>query len=316
MPDLLAAGMELLPTVRELRFFGVVSSLYLFDRGGNQDKSLMRLFEKRHRYIYEVNDFGQMSGVENSFLELRDWVIGLGCAAHDVTGGGQKGLAKEMQLLGDPKLSDCWALTMCLRQSYGYLWNAIPGFVRKFAIFAPRRQYDGTTMLEFLTLFRVPQDIRSRIVRLGLHFKAPGGVILDERYRGRDWALQEVGVLFTMLMEFEVFSLTRWLTVGKSGGASAVAWEFGLDRLVQYTIETQRGSSFHLAAYSRCSPRLKRFFVAAYLIMYPADAVNAELLDDDRLFPRVGYIRELYLSKRNCQRRGSCLETSRKSGGR
>ena len=65
MPDSLAASIELLPTVRELRFFGVVSSLYLFDRGGNQDKSLIRLFQKRHRYIYEVNDFGQMSGFEN-----------------------------------------------------------------------------------------------------------------------------------------------------------------------------------------------------------------------------------------------------------
>jgi len=301
MCDLFAAAVELFGSLGHLRSMGrkgINTNITTFDRGSHQDALLSIMFEQWVEEYYTIQNCFLTHDMNEQDLKDRDWTLGTGCPLHDMTNSGSRGLQPELErYLRTGSTSAAFGVTKNLSQSTFQLVSELDRFIHRRLTRIKFAEYDRPTMLSFLELFKVPDDLVHQITNLGLGFTKDGRVTVYDFYGVNDFVIIMIRICLTNILRFVAFSLSRWLTVGYSAGSFVISESFGLYTLIQDAYDHQKNVG--LETYKKYNtPELRRFFVISFLELQPADRGCSAVSKDDRLFANILVVRRKILEKR------------------
>ena len=87
---------------------------------------------------------------------------------------------------------------------------------------------------------------------------------------------------------------TRWAAVGPSCRALVVSLCVGLEEIVALTLADESSSNFHLNGFSKLSKDVKKHACVTAIASYPADCLQLQLLEDDRVASRPQELKEAF----------------------
>ena len=177
---LFTALREFFPHLKAAGHCGISIHHYAFDRAVESAMSSL-LFPHHLAEIFRLAAASSMSNKATKMLELTNWVLTTGCAAHDCQNAFQWGVFS----CEPPKdaTDDCYLVVDSERNGYGYLITHVREFLTRHVIFCVS-QFREETLLQFWQCLDVPADV--------------AGVLVEHRVMFVDGHLQ-VSVEFKMI---------------------------------------------------------------------------------------------------------------------
>ena len=126
------------------------------------------------------------------------------------------------------------------------------------------------------------------LVDLGILFRG-GRLLVSQRHRGKNCVWADIMNCMRHALKFTKFSDSRWCTLGKSCRQVIHAQLLGLNSLVQAVLDDKENKDYLIKGYRLLTPDVQEFITTAAFAAYPAEALLAELLEDDRLCLQLEY---------------------------
>ena len=120
------AACKFFPFLRTLGHEGFMISHYCFDRAVFQ--AARRRFQQRHKLYYKTRMGDAALSGKMVLLELLDWDVSTGCAAHDSQNALQWSLKSLCNDEADT-VKRMWVAIAALRNAYGLLHRCLPAFI-------------------------------------------------------------------------------------------------------------------------------------------------------------------------------------------
>lgn len=99
--------------------------------------------------------------------------------------------------------------------------------------------------------------------------------------------LQNLSGAILHVWRWKQFNESRWCTIGASCRALVASLAVGLEAVVDRALSDPASSNYHLNGFKRLRPEVRRYAVVAALAAFPAEALQVELLEDDRVARRL-----------------------------
>jgi hypothetical protein len=284
--NLFTAGAKFFPMLRSFGRTGIV----IFHLGTDRAvlSSLDRLFRQRQKAFY-MPGVGPDLGDEAAMFEKTDWYITTGCALHDVSNAIQWGFAS---ISGGEVLNDIHIVIESCRNSFAFIQANIAKFlVRRLGFAQPPA--DDEPVLRFWRAMGV--DVGWLDV---LGFLNPwwdgGRLLVSEAAKDDPDLIGKVSDVILYLWRWRKFVVTRWATVGPSCRALVVSLCVGLEEIVALTLADESSSNFYLHGFSKLSKDVKKYACVTAIASYPADCLQLQLLEDDRVASRPQELKEAF----------------------
>lgn len=290
----LQAASEFFPFLRSLARDKVVISHFTFDRA-LFSSMCPKLLQRQAVFYEDVLGLGsaQPTGAL-AIQQLTDWHLFTACSCHDMHNALHWGLQSAFP---DSKtqVKNLYACIVSLRDSVGQLLSALPSFLRqkmrRHGLPSPLTQ---PVLLAAWTALGLDSSLAETLAGWQCRWEEGALCIGDLPGAEAEGFLEELHDAFVVLLQFQPFTTSRWLTVGASCRALTAACLLGLPALVEFACAQPGASTYYLQPFRNAyNQQVGLFCASAALGSKPSDSLLLELLKDDRLLNRVVALEEL-----------------------
>ena len=288
--NLFSAAAAFFPLLRKAGHLGISLQAHCMDR--LQFSSLDKLLRQRNQAFY-MEGLGPDLGDQATQLELTDWIVGVGCACHDV----QNSLK---WALGSTKIpQDKWSLcelhivVESLRNSFDLLVTRLPQFLLEHLGFS-EDAYSWDAVASFWRVLGVGPDMVEMLADINPWW-ADGKLWVNGQLAADPDCVEKVSHTLLYLIKWRRFCDSRWCTVGPCCRTLLCGLCVGLEAWVAMVRAGATATDYHLKGSGRLSLSMKKYCIMAALVSYVPDAVLAETLADDRLVRQASHLKELTL---------------------
>ena len=266
-------------SLRQLGHAGPAIEHYCFDRFGISGHE--RLWRQWHAM---VADSFQHLAVNSStdLLQLSEFVLITGCAAHDAQSAFRWALHKE--LADADLLRDVYVSVEALRNSYDLITSRLLSWISQRLSYAPAQSAFWMQHQRFLwqalDVEMETQEILSSTLQL--RFENGRLWVVDDVSTMPD-GLDTISTALLSTWRFVRWSDTRFLTVGASSRTIIAGLLTGLGDLVEYIRQDPTASKFYINGFSRLQGDRKVFLAQCAVISRVAEGALSELLEDPRV---------------------------------
>lgn len=282
--NLFSAGAKHFPMLRSFGRKGIV----VFHLGADRAvfSALDRLFRQRQRAYYDPQ-LGPDLGDEASMLEKTDLYIATGCALHDISNAIQWGFAS---ISGGEVLKDIHIVIESCRNSFVFIQaNVIKFLVERLGFVQP--PIDTELVLRFWRALGVDGDWLDILGYLNPWWDG-NRLLISEAAKDDPDLIGKVSDLILYLWRWRKFVETRWVTIGPSCRALVASLCVGLEEVVAITLADKSTTNFNLHGFSRLTSDVKKYICIATIAAFPADALQLQVLDDDRVARRTEQLKQ------------------------
>jgi hypothetical protein len=231
------AGCSYFPLLRHIGHKGISITHYAFDR--LLLEPLMGMFGARHNLYY--SEHGPDLGDEGFLFRLTDWVVGTGCAGHDLSNSLKWAMAPHSS---DPVIKDLHVCIESLRNSFADLHRHIPLFLRRYISFETPPD-DADNIAEFWRSLGVDPTFIDTFVLVKPNWQG-GRLCVDAALQHRPDCIQLVTQCMLYAMKWVQFNETRWCSVGPACRSLQMSLSVGLEQLVGLTRQDPHSSDYYL----------------------------------------------------------------------
>ena len=280
------AACRFFPFLRTLGHEGIVVSHYCFDRAVFH--AARRRFQQRHKLYYMTHRGDSDLSGQTVLLELLDWDVSTGCAAHDCQNALQWGLKS---LSGDEAdtIRRMWVSISALRNAYDLLHRFLPAFISE-KLYLSEEPYDHHSVYSFWVTLGVESEVSDVLAAMNLHWS--GGKLSVSVSQGLGNLHETIAAAMLAVFRFKQFTDSRWITVGDSCRSLMASMALGLQGLVDFIRAKPSASDFYIHGFAQLNTDALRYSAIASVAANACDAVLLELLEDDRLGKRLLEIEE------------------------
>eukprot|EP00971_Amphidinium_carterae_P351800 6492284-Amphidinium_carterae.1 len=257
---------------------GISISCYTFDRGAMAGLR-QHIYEKHCTQLtYSARD-----PVQQELGPLLDWVMVVPCSQHDMHNAlkwGLGSLSYSTQILEDLHIT----MASC-RNAFADLHAHVYPFVQTCVDFVECwSQSEQTGWQRFWICMDVDAEYVDLLMRYQLRWHAQTSRLrmLRDSLADEEDMSTVTGIIYKLL-RIQVFTESRWLSIGDSCRAFTGAMAIGLEKIVQLTRANPEVSDYYIAGFQRAGPDAKYYAACAAVASHVADAAHMSLLEDDRL---------------------------------
>jgi hypothetical protein len=281
------AACKFFPFLRTLGHEGIIVSHYCFDRAVFQ--AARRRFQQRHKLYYSTHTgVSDMSG-KMVLLELLDWDVSTGCAAHDCQNSLQWGLKSLCKDEADA-VKRMWVSIAALRNAYDLLHRYLPAFISQ-ALRVSEEPFDQHSVYSFWVTLGVESEVADILASMNLHWAA-GQLWVSVGAQGLGNIAERIAPAMLAVFRFKQFTNSRWITIGDSCRSLMASMALGLQGLVEFIRSEPSASDFYIHGFAQLNTDALRYSAIACVAANACDAVLLELLEDDRLGMRLLEVEE------------------------
>ena len=277
--NLFVAGAKYYHMLRSLGREGLV----IFHSGADRMmlSAVDRLFRRRQQAYYTVGH-GPVLGDKACELEQTDLHVCTGCALHDSSNAIQWGLAS---VASADVLKDLHVVIESCRNSFTFIHANLASFLVKHVAFAPPPR-DSHLVLRFWQALGVDTEWLDDLAFLNPWWDGHS-LLISEGARDHDDLIGKISSVVLYVWKWKKFVETRWCTIGPSCRAIVASLCLGLQEVVAITMADTVATNFHLHGFvDKLSLTVRTYACVASIAAYPADALQVELLEDDRVARR------------------------------
>jgi hypothetical protein len=240
--------------------------------------SLDRMLRQRVSAYYTPG-VGPALGDQAELLELTDWVLGCGCAAHDV----HNAMKWSVSFSTTPEdIQTLHIIVEALWNSFEILLSRLPAFLTKYLSFAESSSDDLESVGSFWRNMGVEADMIDLLVEVNPWWEA-GRLTVNQSLAQDAEGIEKVSHVLLYLCKWRQYCDSRWCTIGACCRSLVWGLCIGLEAWVAMARADPSASDFHLHGFAKLTWSIKRYCVVAGIAAYAPDAVLAEILIDDRL---------------------------------
>lgn len=286
--NLFSAAATFFPLLRKAGHLGICVQAHCMDR--LQFASLDKLLRQRNQAFY-MEGLGPNLGDQATQLELLDWVVGVGCACHDVQNSLKWGLGSTKIPQDKWSLCELHIVVESLRNSFDLLVTRLPQFLLDHLSFSDDG-YDWEEVASFWRVLGVGPDMIEMLADINPWW-ADGKLWVSGKLTADPDCIEKVSHALLYLIRWRKFCDSRWCTVGPCCRALLCGLCVGLEAWVAMVRADATATDYHLKGIGRLSQAMKKYCIMAALVSYVPDAVLAETLVDDRLVRHATHLKEL-----------------------
>ena len=227
-----------------------------------------------------------------SLLELLEWRVQTGCALHDL----HNALKWSMHLhFSDAELlKDVYVIVEGILNSMGQLReDHFANWLVSHLSMVPDEQLPAADELrELWTALGADAEVTDILASELRLTHRDGRILVSAMLVDKSDVIGTVSQALQALWHFKKFTASRWCTVGTACRSLIIALLTGFGSLVQYARKQPQWSDYHLGAWDRLTPKVRRFVVLAGLSSYVPESVLALLMEDPRVLAQVPLILE------------------------
>jgi hypothetical protein len=282
-----SAACKFFPFLRTLGHEGIIVSHYCFDRAVFQ--AARRRFQQRHKLYYITHRGDSDMAGKMVLLELLDWDVSTGCAAHDCQNALQWALKSLCRDEADT-VKRLWVSISALRNSYDLLHRYMPAFISQ-KLHVSEEPYDQHSVYSFWVTLGVDSEVADILAAMNLHC-AGGKLCVTVSNQSLGDIQERIATAMLAVFRFKQFTDSRWITVGDSCRSLMASLALGLQGLVEFIRAEPSASDFHIHGFEQLNVEALRYSAIASIAANACDAVLLELLEDDRLGKRLPEVEE------------------------
>ena len=245
---------------------------------------LERMLRQRAEVYYQPG-LGPDLGEGTELLSLTDWVLGTGCAAHDL----QNSLKWSLSGTRSPQdVQDLHIVIEALGNSFDILLQRLPDFLTKRMTL--RNGEDSELVSSFWRQLGVEAHMLDEVALVGPWFR-DGRLYVNQELADDPDCVQRASRVILYLCRRRKFSDSRWCTVGTS--CRSLLWRLcvGLEAWMAMARADPSCADFFLHGFANLTPSVKHYVVVAPLVAFP-DAALTDILVDDRVARQAGHLQD------------------------
>jgi hypothetical protein len=278
--NMFSAAVDFMPDLRSCGCTGVAIQFYCMDK--LHHGAFSRAMQGRHALQYQEGFARDEFEEPTEVLESLGWTVSMSCKAHSCSNAVVWSLK---HLSNDGLTKDAHVSIASLRNTADALHAKAELFVQNCVEFVDKGHHRGDviTFWEFLgvspgwiQLFAAADPVWN------------GRRLLVSKEMGQSSeSLAKVKVLVLYCLRWCNWSETRWLGVRKSSKLYLRSLIVGVEAIVQLVLGDRHESHYFLHGHSKSTEVVRHYFAVASISAWPAEAVQIQLLIDDR-FLRFG----------------------------
>lgn len=240
--------------------------------------SLDRLLRQRHSGYYTAG-LGPELGNNAVLLELTDWFVSTGCAAHDCHNSIKWSLERSA---GGDTTKDLHIVVESLRNSFKLLNARLVSFLQSKLSFYDTSSDDVEAVEAFWHTLGVGEDKLPLVVELNPKWE-DGRLWVSDTFQDREDATDKISGLLLYVFKWKKFVESRWCTIAPSCRALLCSLCCGLEGLVAVTRAQKGATDYHLHGFAKLTTNIKKFCCVATVTGQVSDTLLLDILDDDRV---------------------------------
>ena len=284
--NVFTAACESGPTLRHSGHIGIAISAYLFD--GMLFQALSRHLQARHSIAYDsgICDV-QFDGEEVVLLMLTDWCIAIKCCLHSCSNSVKWGLTP---LRAGIEHDDVHISIAACQKSQSELHAHIDKFLLATLTFSDVPSGTVAEREMFWKALEVEANVLDDLVYVDPFWDGTS-LLVNKQLMHVENGWEQIASCVLYLLQWIMYSETRWAKVGRSARLLLRSLAIGLDGLVDIVKHDPNASMYHLNGFFRATPGIRRYIAIAAASTFPVEALAIELFDDDRVLRRVAELR-------------------------
>lgn len=283
--NLFAAAAGFFPLVRQLGHQGIC--VFHFGSGRAMFTALDRLLRQRRQAYYNP-EVGPDLGAARDQLFMMDFFVSTGCASHDVSNALKWSFPAAS---GAETLKDLHIAVESLRNSYRFLHQRLPRFIRESVAFAGPAPEDD--LFNFWRALGIDVDWLDLVASLNPHW-CDGQLMVSAAAQDDPLLVEHLSAVILHIWRWRKFSDTRWCGVGVSCRTLVASLVIGVDQVVAAALADPNSSNYHLHGFQRLTPVVRQHAVILGMASWPAEALQLDLLEDDRVALRAVALKEAF----------------------
>ena len=209
---------------------------------------------------------------------LKSWCLFSGCGLHDLTNAADWAMAPFMPT---GMMDDLFICIESLRNGFRLLQSHILSWLNVSIQFYTVPPEDTRTLSLLYQALDLPSNLVEDLAERGVIYH--NGMLFVSDLFQHDPSIYDF--LYSSILSvwrFRKFTRGRWLTVGSSMRTLVASCLLGLRGIYKATVDDPKVSLFNLNGFSRLSESMLYFATVACVAPRAVEAVQVELLEDDR----------------------------------
>lgn len=224
---------------------------------------------------------------------VTEWVVASRCTAH-VCHNALKWAMSTCFPNGNP-MKDLWEVCFGLNNSSGDLHrHLIVWLTLKVQFLPPELLPSPAATTQQWMAVGLPADLLDTVAAEWRLLWANDRLMISDVFAGDSGIIEDIADTILSFLTLEVFTESRWLTIGRSCRSLMLCMMFGLKSLVDYILAIPASNENHLSGFKKLfQGETQEFTLACALASYVSDGVLAEILEDNRAARKIHQWREV-----------------------